>query len=76
MQDDAGIIQNQREATIVLVGCGGTGGFLAEAICRPLIGRHASLLCWLLCSSDHESREVGITLSSPVSSRWGRCPLE
>jgi PRTRC genetic system ThiF family protein len=27
----------------VLVGCGGTGGFLAEDICRLLIGRHASL---------------------------------
>ncbi len=26
------------EATIVLVGCGGTGGFLAEAVCRLLIG--------------------------------------
>ncbi len=29
------------EATIVLVGCGGTGGFLAEAVCRLLIGRKA-----------------------------------
>ena len=26
-------------STIVLVGCGGTGGFLAESICRLLIGR-------------------------------------
>lgn len=41
--DDRGIIQYERDATIVLVGCGGTGGFLAEAICRLLIGRHASL---------------------------------
>jgi len=32
-----------QEATIVLVGCGGTGGFLAEAICRLLIGRSAQL---------------------------------
>ena len=31
------------EATIVLVGCGGTGGFLAEAVCRLLIGRPARL---------------------------------
>ena len=33
----------QREATIVLVGCGGTGGFLAEAVCRLLLGRKAQL---------------------------------
>lgn len=32
-----------REATIVLVGCGGTGGFLAEAVCRLLIGREVEL---------------------------------
>lgn len=31
------------EATVVLVGCGGTGGFLAEAICRLLLGRNAQL---------------------------------
>jgi hypothetical protein len=31
------------DATIVLVGCGGTGGFLAEAVCRLLIGRRGSL---------------------------------
>ena len=31
------------DATIVLVGCGGTGSFLAEAICRLFIGRTASL---------------------------------
>ena len=31
------------EATIVLVGCGGTGGFLAEAVCRLLIGRKSQL---------------------------------
>jgi PRTRC genetic system ThiF family protein len=33
----------ERDATIVLVGCGGTGGFLAEALCRLLIGRNAQL---------------------------------
>lgn len=32
------------EATIVLVGCGGTGAFLADALCRLLIGRAARLL--------------------------------
>ena len=31
------------DATIVVVGCGGTGGFLAEAACRLLIGRSARL---------------------------------
>ena len=30
-----------KEATVVLVGCGGTGSFLAEAICRLLIDRDA-----------------------------------
>src|SRR5688500_19339876 len=32
-----------RDATFVLVGCGGTGGFLAEALCRLLIGRRGAL---------------------------------
>jgi PRTRC genetic system ThiF family protein len=41
--DDRGIVRYERDATIVLVGNGGTGGFLAEAICRLLIGRHAHL---------------------------------
>jgi hypothetical protein len=31
------------DATVVLVGCGGTGAFLAEALCRLLIGRRGSL---------------------------------
>src|ERR1043166_6878719 len=31
------------KVTIVLVGCGGTGGFVAESLCRLLIGRQASL---------------------------------
>src|SRR5215207_6785054 len=30
-------------ATIVLVGCGGTGGFVAESWCRLLLGQQASL---------------------------------
>src|SRR5437870_5415744 len=38
-----GRTDREREATIVLVGCGGTGGFLAEAICRLLLGRNAQL---------------------------------
>jgi PRTRC genetic system ThiF family protein len=36
-------IRSQRDATIVLVGCGGTGGFLAEAVCRLLLGQAAQL---------------------------------
>lgn len=35
--------KNALEATIVLVGCGGTGGFLATSIARLLIGRRARL---------------------------------
>jgi len=35
--------RDELDATIVLVGCGGTGGFLAEALCRLLLGRRASL---------------------------------
>jgi tRNA A37 threonylcarbamoyladenosine dehydratase len=31
------------EATIVLVGCGGTGGFLAESVCRLLLDRRAAV---------------------------------
>jgi PRTRC genetic system ThiF family protein len=41
--DRAGRTTDERSATIVLVGCGGTGGFLAEAVCRLLIGRSARL---------------------------------
>jgi PRTRC genetic system ThiF family protein len=41
--DRAGRSTGDRSATIVLVGCGGTGGFLAEAVCRLLIGRPAWL---------------------------------
>jgi PRTRC genetic system ThiF family protein len=38
-----GIGQRELAANIVLVGCGGTGGFLAEAICRLLIGRRSKM---------------------------------
>ncbi|MHB0870195.1 MAG: ThiF family adenylyltransferase [Chloroflexota bacterium] len=41
MTRDGQPLRSEREATIVLVGCGGTGGFLAEAACRLLIGRQA-----------------------------------
>lgn len=41
--DGTRVIRYEREATIVLVGCGGTGGFQAEAVCRLLIGRAAQL---------------------------------
>ena len=44
------------EATIVLVGCGGTGGFLAEAVCRLLLGRAARL--YLVDPDRVEERNV------------------
>ena len=34
----------EREATVVLAGCGGTGGFLADALGRLLLGRAARLV--------------------------------
>lgn len=37
------VVHDAQETTIVLVGCGGTGGFLAEAICRLLIGKTAQI---------------------------------
>jgi len=41
--DRVGPDRGECGATIVLVGCGGTGGFLAEAVCRLLIGRASRL---------------------------------
>jgi len=38
-----GTLQHARDAALVIVGCGGTGSFLAEAVCRLLIGRDADL---------------------------------
>ncbi|MDE3073921.1 MAG: ThiF family adenylyltransferase [Chloroflexota bacterium] len=34
----------ERDATIAIVGCGGTGGFLAEAVCRLLIGKSSQVV--------------------------------
>ncbi len=45
------------EATIVLVGCGGTGSFLAEAICRLLIDRRSRL--YLVDMDRVEAHNVG-----------------
>jgi hypothetical protein len=45
------------DATIVLVGSGGTGGYLAEAVCRLLIGRRGSL--HLVDMDRVEERNVG-----------------
>ncbi len=42
-----------RAATIVIVGCGGTGAFLAERLARVLIGRRARL-----CLVDHDRVEA------------------
>lgn len=36
-------VRDEREATVVLVGCGGTGAFLADSVCRLLLGRSAEL---------------------------------
>jgi PRTRC genetic system ThiF family protein len=41
--DGTRLVRWEREATVVLVGCGGTGGFLAEAVCRLLLGRSAQV---------------------------------
>lgn len=41
IRDGRGLIRNEQDATIVMVGCGGTGSFLAEAVCRLLLGRTA-----------------------------------
>jgi PRTRC genetic system ThiF family protein len=43
LADGTRLVRYAREATVVLVGCGGTGGFLAEAVCRLLLGRAAQL---------------------------------
>jgi PRTRC genetic system ThiF family protein len=47
----------RRDATVVLVGCGGTGSFLAEALCRLLIGRAAEL--YLVDLDRVEAHNVG-----------------
>jgi PRTRC genetic system ThiF family protein len=41
--DGTRLVRYEREATVALVGCGGTGSFLAEAVCRLLLGRAAQL---------------------------------
>ena len=43
LADGTRLVRYEREATLVVVGCGGTGGFLAEAVCRLLLGRAAQL---------------------------------
>lgn len=45
------------EATIVVVGCGGTGSFLAESICRLLIGRRSRV--YLVDLDRVEANNVG-----------------
>jgi tRNA A37 threonylcarbamoyladenosine dehydratase len=45
------------EATIVQVGCGGTGGYLAEAVARLLVGRPARL--YLVDPDRVEPHNVG-----------------
>jgi hypothetical protein len=58
-----------REATIVLIGCGGTGGFLAEAVCRLLLGRAAQL--YLIDPDRVESHNVARqTFLYGIQERW------
>ena len=46
-----------KDAVIVQVGCGGTGSFLAEAVCRLLLGRNADLV--LVDMDRVEAHNVG-----------------
>ncbi|MFN8472813.1 MAG: ThiF family adenylyltransferase [Anaerolineae bacterium] len=47
----------ERDVTIVLVGCGGTGSFLVESVCRLLIGRAAEL--YLVDMDRVEEHNIG-----------------
>ena len=47
----------ERETTIVLVGCGGSGSFLAESVCRLLIGRATDL--YLVDMDRVEEHNIG-----------------
>jgi PRTRC genetic system ThiF family protein len=40
-------------ANIMIVGCGGTGGFVAEGLCRLLVNNHD----WNICLVDHDKVE-------------------
>ncbi len=54
---DGRLLRCECAATIVLVGCGGTGSFLADAVCRLLIGRVA--LVFLVDMDRVEPHNVG-----------------
>lgn len=56
-------VRHEREATIALVGCGGTGGYLAEGICRLLIGCRADL--YLIDPDQVEERNIGRQAFTP-----------
>jgi len=72
------------DAAIVLVGCGGTGGFLADALCRLLIGRAATLTLvdpdviepHNVLRQNFARREVGqfkaLALARRLAERYGR----
>lgn len=74
----------EREATIVLVGCGGTGAFLSDAIGRLLLGRAARLFLvdhdrvedHNVARQAYERREVGRfkaeVLAERLARRYGR----
>lgn len=71
-------------ASIVIVGCGGTGGFLADAVCRLLIGREAEItLIDMDVVEPHNvarqafsHRDIGeykaLVLARRLSERYGR----
>src|SRR5919199_1966851 len=70
-----------REATIVLVGCGGTGGFLADALGRLLLGRDARLFLVDLDRVEphnlgrqaFDRRDVGRFKAEALAERLARC---
>ncbi len=72
------------DAAIVLVGCGGTGGFLADALCRLLVGCAATLTLvdpdviesHNVLRQNFARREVGqfkaLALARRLAERYGR----
>lgn len=77
-------VRCEREATVVVVGCGGTGAFLADAIGRLLLGRTARLFlvdhdrveAHNVARQAFERREVGRfkaqVLAERLARRYGR----
>lgn len=80
----AGATRHGLDAAIVLVGCGGTGGFVADAVCRLLIGRAATLTLvdpdvvepHNVLRQNFARREIGefkaLALARRLADRYGR----